>query len=673
MKNIRTRLSLPGGGLSRMIPGLAAALATALFAGCANMPIGTDKVSPAAVYNQVEKSALGSGELSASTTALLNRYDLQALAQADPVKALGFLHQKAVETGDRDLLFALAELSYCAGQWVRAESKPWACGIRQDRTPEKFGLRETRDARDYYLGASVYAYLFLFGEAKGEKPDAFDRRYRLACDLYNYGLGLALTEQDDTGAVVRYEGGVRRLPFGQIELRLDPSHFFPSLADVEEFLMADQFSVHGVSVRNRKAGLGAPLIAIGHQDPGLRLHRAVPSTVFLRLPDSLGEIAKGQASGVLELFSTFDSGTVVINGAQVPLEADFTASRAYVLNQSYAWKSGRMQFLSPLKALKSQLILSEPYRKGCVPLVLVHGTFSSPVWWSEMVNTLNADHVLRSRYQIWLFLYSSSQPILFSADELRGELTATVKRLDPEGKDPALQEMVVVGHSQGGLLAKLTATDTGSVLWQQFSKKTPEELNMTEAQRETIQRLAFCKPLPFVKSVIFIATPHRGSYQSGNFVRNLGRKLISLPQATIQTTSDILTGVQGIDIPDMFRGIMPSSLDGMSPKNPVMLALAEIPVAPGIDAHSIIAVEGNGDFRKGNDGVVAYSSAHVDYAQSEFIVRGFHSCQSMPPTIEEVRRILLDHLANLPAADTNAASTQAVSGQIKVQSTKDIP
>ena len=35
----------------------------------------------------------------------------------------------------------------------------------------------------------------------------------------------------------------------------------------------------------------------------------------------------------------------------------------------------------------------------------------------------------------------------------------------------------------------------------------------------------------------------------------------------------------------------------------------------------------------------------MDYAQSEFIVRSYHSCLDQPATIEEVRRILRLHLA----------------------------
>ena len=93
----------------------------------------------------------------------------------------------------------------------------------------------------------------------------------------------------------------------------------------------------------------------------------------------------------------------------------------------------------------------------------------------------------------------------------------------------------------------------------------------------------------------------------------------------------------------MRKGV-PSSLAGMDTDNPFMLTLADIPVAPGIKCNSIIAIQGDDQPPKGSDGVVEYTSAHVDYAESEFIVRSGHSCQDNPLTIEEVRRILLENL-----------------------------
>ncbi len=148
--------------------------------------------------------------------------------------------------------------------------------------------------------------------------------------------------------------------------------------------------------------------------------------------------------------------------------------------------------------------------------------------------------------------------------------------------------------------------------------------------------------------VVFISTPHRGSYAAGGFVRGLARKCVSLPSKLVQRTRELAGLAKKLDLPKELRG-MPTSIDSMSPKNPALLALADIPLAPGVKGHSIIAVEGNGDYRRGRDGLVSYDSAHVDYVESEFIVRSYHSCQDKPPTIEEVRRILHEHLRSLAA------------------------
>src|SRR6185436_9518367 len=109
---------------------------------------------------------------------------------------------------------------------------------------------------------------------------------------------------------------------------------------------------------------------------------------------------------------------------------------------------------------------------------------------------------------------------------------------------------------------------------------------------------------------------------------------------------DLAKLTESSTLPKELRHKRRTSLDGMSPRNPVALKLADIPVAPGIKAHSIIAIQTSGDYHQGNDGIVKYTSAHVDYAESEFIVHSYHSCQDKPETIEEVRRILLEHLAS---------------------------
>jgi hypothetical protein len=54
---------------------------------------------------------------------------------------------------------------------------------------------------------------------------------------------------------------------------------------------------------------------------------------------------------------------------------------------------------------------------------------------------------------------------------------------------------------------------------------------------------------------------------------------------------------------------------------------------------------GEGPITGKTDGVVAYESAHIDGVASEKVVRSGHSTQGHPETIEEVRRILRDHVS----------------------------
>ena len=238
------------------------------------------------------------------------------------------------------------------------------------------------------------------------------------------------------------------------------------------------------------------------------------------------------------------------------------------------------QFFSSVERIKSDVYLSQPYQRGRIPVVFVHGTFSSPVWWAEMMNTLRSDPEIRQRCQFWFFIYNSGNPMPYSAVKLRECLAAKLKQLDPEGTDSALQQMVVIGHSQGGLLTKLTATDTGDRLWQAMGIKSLDDAKLTEKQRELLRRYTVFEPLPFVKQVVFISTPHRGSYQATSFARRLTRKFVTLPGTLIQQGSEFTGLAENLNIPGL-KGL-PTSLDSMSPKNKYLLQLAEIPTAPGI-------------------------------------------------------------------------------------------
>ncbi|HBZ70161.1 MAG TPA: alpha/beta hydrolase, partial [Deltaproteobacteria bacterium] len=287
-----------------------------------------------------------------------------------------------------------------------------------------------------------------------------------------------------------------------------------------------------------------------------------------------------------------------------------------------------------------------PYKKGRIPVVFVHGTASSPARWADMVNDLIADPRLRDRYAYWFFTYDSGNPIVYSAYQLRAALTKAVTQIDPEGSDPCVRDMIVLGHSQGGLLTKLTAIDSGDLYWSNLSSVPFDQVRFTPQDRELLSQVLFVKPLPFVREVIFLATPHRGSYlASPQLVRRLAQYLVRLPSDVARVGATLATMPAHGDAELALRRI-PTSIDNMSPGNRFIRATASIPIDPSVRAHSIIAVNDDLPFDRAGDGVVKYQSAHLEGVASELVVRSPHSgMQAAPETIEEVRRILLDHSA----------------------------
>jgi pimeloyl-ACP methyl ester carboxylesterase len=618
--------------MRRLLPSMLL-LTVLLLPSCSGPPIGAVKTSPYVVYHQTHNNPVGEDRLSPTTLFVLRRFEQEKQFDDDPDAALAVIRQKAAEGRERSVLFALSELNYFAGERLRRSVKPW----------------EPRDSRDYYLASAVYAWLFLLGDAADPPPGSFDERFSSACDLYNYGLGWALTQgRRSTNAIAVLAGGQRQVPGGEIDIDFKTNRFPYPLSDFSRFVIADQYLVRGLSVRNRQRGLGAPLIAVTQVSEADRLARAVPVTVLLRPEGGLADLAKGRLNASLELYSPFNETTVKVAGITVPLETDTTVSMAYSLNQALVWNLGMAQFFSPVEQISTGVYLTQPYQRGKVPVVFVHGTFSSPVWWAEMGNTLAGDPVLSQRCQFWYFIYNSGNPMVYSALRLREALTEKIKELDPEGRDPALQQMVVIGHSQGGLLTKLTATDTGDKMLDAVLKTNSlASLGLSSNEVALVREYTCFEALPFVKRVVFICTPHRGSYMANNLLRNLARKLVVLPAKLVRRTSELAGLQEKLNLPRELRGT-PTSLDSMSTNNPFLLALAEIPVAPGIKVNSIIAMQGEGDYHHAMDGLVSYQSAHVDYSESEFIVHSFHSCLSQPATIEEVRRILREHIADLP-------------------------
>ena len=280
----------------------------------------------------------------------------------------------------------------------------------------------------------------------------------------------------------------------------------------------------------------------------------------------------------------------------------------------------------------------QPYRRGRIPVVLVHGTDSSSGRWADMVNDLMNDPRIREHFQFWYFTYDSGNPILYSAAGLRELLTAAVARLDPEGTDPALHRMVVIGHSQGGLLTKLTAVDAGDKFW--GFKTSIDEMKMSDETRELLRRLVFVKPLPFVKRVVFIATPHGGSYVAGNWIAHQIARLIKMPGQILDVGAEIVKGN-----PDLANWRVPSAVDNMTPAHPLH-PRARADAGRTRDRREL---DRRGERRcrpttDGTDGVVKYVSAH----RTDCRVRAGRALAALVPVESDDHRRGAAHPAAAP-------------------------
>ena len=589
-------------------------------------PVGTTRADPKVVQAELARSATTTGDPSWPTRNALYENGLFDLFVDRPENALAQMHKLMMATqGDPDVLFALAELSYIHGRST--------------------GLRE------YTLAAAVYAYAYLFPEGDGRAPGRFDPRVRIAADLYNWSLAAAFASPD--GLEVVPQGGTMMLSFGKLEVTFDPASLRAGNRELYKFIPLAELEIYGMAMRYRWPGIGAPLAAstrLVESEKGkfdmVAPRIQVPLTALLRISQARRTLVQGEPlTSRLELHLAWDGETVSIDGDKVPLEGEPSAAMALNFTDLPVMELelfGLLGRLSGWAKTRPPLVSATPYRPGLIPVVFVHGTASSIVRWAEIYNRLQADADIRSHYQFWFFQYDSGNPIALSALLLRDSLTTAVEKLDPQGKDPALRQMVLIGHSQGGLLVKMQVVDTGDQIWNAVSKKPLAELELSDTTSDLIQRGLFVKPSPYVARAVFLCTPHRGSYVAGrNFIANTTRRLVSLPFALVGPQAEFSRNKHITEAG--MNPVMPSAVDNMSPRHGFVRALQNIPVDPRVKVNSIIAVDGEGPLEQGNDGVVEYSSAHIEPVESELVVKWNHSLQGRPDTIEEVRRILRLH------------------------------
>jgi pimeloyl-ACP methyl ester carboxylesterase len=454
------------------------------------------------------------------------------------------------------------------------------------------------------------------------------------------------SEARRTGRTWREVLGEQGLAVGTTGAYLDPQR-------IAEVVVAGDLRVSGMNRVYRSGGLGVPVVATRRtgraQDDDPRdeylpreLRAAATAVVFAEGEFDAHSWRGRQAS--LLLFDPFERPTLTLGANDVAVAGDRSTPLALQVS------SGRFKTLELMGLLEpgfqrpgtdTGLYMLRPYEPGKIPVVFVHGLVSSPRAWAQTLNELRNAPGLAERYQFWVFLYPTGLPIPGSATQLRRALTRVRDTVDPSHADPAMDRMVLVGHSMGGILSKMMAQDTGLELWNATITVPHDRFNGPPDLRQGLDDALVFQPLPFVRRVVFIASPHRGSPLANDLLGRVVSGLVREPDGMAAREAQIEAyngpGVISRDL----RGRRLNAVGNLRTDSPVLVALDKIPIGPGVPYHSIIPQIGG---VPGTDGVVEYRSSHVEGAVSEKIVSGTHFSQGRPAVTDELRRILFEHL-----------------------------
>ncbi|MBA4020370.1 MAG: hypothetical protein C0483_24680 [Pirellula sp.] len=588
------------------------------------------------------------------------------------------------------LFLLLASFAFCSGCACCNARAKWESGASQNATtlrtasaPSCLAHSARRPSFDVSGPCDTDELLATAGrlEAAGNSA-CVDRYFEVVCRqwLHVASLGDQPTHDDLVCESKAYNAALAKLLVtAQRFHRLDPvtglhvvQHERPltipvelhgfawSAEDMNDFELVGEYRLNGYTKPVRSDGVGVPLLVRRCRAEDERFFRRVQpfsATAVLRtrpVEFAISEVAElasaPEEEMVLEFYNPGNCRHLAGADRRWETAGDLTAPFAWV---AYIEPNRPVEaFLRPdsLEA-KAQLVMIEPYQCGKIPIVFVHGLASDPTAWLTQIHALRAQPWFRRHYQAWTFRYPTGMPFLGGAAMLRSELQAAVALTPGAAEDPAAQQMVLVGHSMGGLVSKLQAAESGTALWDAAANCPLDAIRADAADRERLRELFFFAPLPFVRKVVFIGTPHRGSSIATQAV---GR--VSSWSAHISSQADarhrrLVADNPGVFAPWIARKV-PTSVDLLEPDHPLLRAVEGLPISPRVAVHSIIGVADTHGADAPGDGVVSLASARYCGALSEKRVSETHAgLHEAATTTLELERILERHLETLEYAD----------------------
>lgn len=545
---------------------------------------------------------------------------------------------------------ALAELQYLAADTVRS--------------------RDPQLAMELYLDACHDAWkYFSTPDANGLTADPADPDHRDTAETYN-------TSAEQLLRLIRQHLHISpddsiRLPISGRRLTLEipsPSRQF-SAESPGEFEFVSDYRVRNLRARHTTAGLGVPVIINRTKqrlpEPLEKYYTSsmtFPGTLVFSFPADVPRPRDIR----LQLYDPRESETMVAGDQLLPLETDISTPLARQLSNRDLSLLDTWALIRPDLAQQIEgLYMVQPYDPDRIPVLMIHGFWSSPMTWMEMFNDLQADPEIRRRYQFWFYLYPTGEPVAFSAARLRETLKQVRRECDPEMRNPKLDEMVVVGHSMGGILAHSLTIDSGESLWSAVSQQPLSRLKADPETRQALQQVFYFTANPSVDRIVTIASPYAGSTMSNRFTRWALGSIIWLPARTMKLSRVLFehATAQSQEQLELPR----TSIDSLLPKSAILRLVRGNPVPQTVHHHNIVAINRGRNAENWTDGVVTWKSAHLDNVDSERVIQAGHSqIVRSPETVREIRRILIEHLAEtsrrkvpvIPASQTTELQSQ---------------
>ncbi|MCH2179206.1 MAG: hypothetical protein MK106_10425 [Mariniblastus sp.] len=581
------------------------------------------------------------------TQLVLRQNNLDQTYRSSPAETVAVVQQTCRQNPTISMVHASAELSEIEANWMAR-------------------VGEKKAAVQLYLTSVMHAYQFLFDGQLDIKRNAYDPQFRRICDIYNRSLeGMLRIMCPDAEFQPEHVYEILEAEDFRVEFEMHIEGRW-KVEEFERFELVSDFKMKGLENSYRTFGLGVPLIAVREQVPeadkiaGFEQYYppslAMPMTAFCEVlpPDD----DHSSYRVIMRLHDPLETSSVNVAGRNVPLETEFTLPLAYYLSDPLL-DSNVLSAATLLNADIADdlygLYMIEPYDPEKIPVVMVHGFWSSPVTWLPMFNDLRADPEIRKQYQFWFYMYPTGQPFWISARQMRSDLNKLRQTVDPEKTSNAIDQMVLVGHSMGGLLSRMQAIDSGEQFWQILSDDPFDTMIGDAEELDELKDLFFFEPNQSVARVITIASPHHGTRYANTATRWIGQKLFSLPQLLESQFSDFVYENES-QLKNIKTLTVPTSVDSLAPDSLFIQTMGQARKADRVIFHNIYGDNSEGSWLKfinpnwivPGDGIVAVESAKIDGVASEVEVDEEHSdVHRHPQAIVEVRRILLGHLESL--------------------------